>query len=151
MAIRRLALAASLAAVLAVPLALPARADDLADGIKAIPGEVEDIQIGGTWSRGQDAGQYRLVVTRTGGDGTTARLFVQWVAYEDAGETKVLDTIEIKELADLKVDITSMNTESDDKGLSVFISTRDPNSPTDQTYELFVFSPTDYRFGPASN
>lgn len=151
MAIRNLVLAAGFAAFFVAPMAGAASADDLLDGIKAIPGQVEEIQIGGTWSRGSDAGQYRLVVAREGGDGTTARLFVQWVAYEDAGETKVLDTIEIKELADLKVDITSMNTESDDKGLSVFLSTRDPNGTADQTYELFVFSPTDYRFGPASN
>lgn len=141
-----------LAAVFVIGLVpLPAFADELIDGIKTIPAAVEDVRIGGTWARGKDVGQYRLVVTRSGGDDITARLFVQWVAYEDAGESKVTDTIEIKEFAELAVDITDINAESDDDGLSVYISTRDPNGTADQTYELFVFSPTEYRFGPASN
>ena len=81
----------------------------------------------------------------------TARLFVQWVSYDDTGGAKVENTIEIKEFAELKVDIVDFTSESDGDGLSVFLQTLNPNGESDQNYELFVTSPTQYRFGPASN
>ncbi len=48
------------------------------------------------------------------------------------------------------VDFTA---ESDQDGLAVYIQTLNPNSDGthDESYELFVASPTEYRFGPASN
>jgi len=87
--------------------AVPAYAatDPLLDGISKIPGAVEDVRIGGTWEKDGKNGEYRVVITRSGGDTVTARLFVQWIAYRDDGTTSVDDTIEIKELAALKVDV----------------------------------------------
>ncbi len=144
--------------VLALGLALgllvtaPVRADEVADGVAAIPGAVDEVRIGGTWADGDNnSGVYRIVVTRSGGDEVTARLFVQWVAYDDDGGAAVQHSIEIKEFADLNVDIDDFSSESDADGLSVFIRTIDPNGTNDLAYELFVFSPTDYRFGPATN
>ena len=128
-----------------------AAADELSDGVKAIPGTVEIVEIGGTWARGGIAGQYRIIVTRTGGDRVSARLFVQWLAYQEDGSAIVTDTIEINEFAELDVDVAALSPNSDDGGLEVFIETLDPNGREDKTFELFVISPTDYRFGPASN
>jgi hypothetical protein len=133
--------------------ALPAHAatDPLLDGISKIPGAVEDVRIGGTWEKDGKNGEYRVVITRSGGDTVTARLFVQWIAYHDDGTTSVDDTIEIKELAALKVDVVDYTSESDQEGLSVYLETIDPNGNADQNYELHVTSPTEYKFGPASN
>ena len=64
-------------------------ADDVADQVRAIPGGVEDVSIGGSWQDGDRTGAYRLVVTRAGGEKVTARLFIQWIAYGDAGEATV--------------------------------------------------------------
>ncbi len=136
---------------LGLAAAVPARADALLDGLKAIPGSVEDVRIAGTWEQGDKAGAYRVIIARTVGEAVTARLFVQWLAYHDDGSATVDNTIEIKELADLKVDIVDYTSESDTDGLSVFLQTLNPNGSTDQNYELFVISPTEYRFGPASN
>ena len=147
--IRSMVLAVALVAGLAA--ALPARADALIDGLSAMPGPVEDVRIAGTWDKGDKTGAYRVIIARTVGEAVTARLFVQWIAYHDDGSTTVDNTIEIKELADLKVDIVDYTSESDADGLSVFIQTLNPNGATDQNYELFVTSPTEYRFGPASN
>ncbi len=129
----------------------PAAADEVAKGVAAIPGAVDEVRIGGTWADGADSGVYRIVVTRGGGDQVTARLFVQWVVYVDDGGATVRNSIEIKEFADLKVDLDDFTAELDDDGLTVFIRTIDPNGSDDLAYELFVFSPTDYRFGPATN
>jgi hypothetical protein len=147
----------SAVAVAAVVLSLvaPLRsavADPVLDGIKTLPGPVEDVRVGGTWDRDGKSGVYRVIVSRSGGDAITARLFIQWVAYGDAGDAAVTDTIEIPEFAALNVDIVDFTTESDDGGLQVFIQTLDPNgSGSDLNYELIVSSPTQYRFGPASN
>jgi hypothetical protein len=130
---------------------LPARADALLDGLKTLPGNVEDVRVGGTWDEGGKNGIYRVIVSRSGGDAVTARLFVQWVAYDDTGGATVMNTIEIPEMAKLKVDIVDFTSESDSDGLSVFVQTLNPNGDSDQNYELFVTSPTQYRFGPASN
>ncbi len=149
--VRMALVVALLAAGVAFSASRPALADPLFDAVAAIPGEVEIAEIGGTWASGNDSGQYRIVVTRSGGDGVTARLFIQWLAYQDGGTSSVRDTIEIKEFADLGVDVVDLSPDSDDDGLSVIINTRDPNGTADATYELFVSSPTKYRFGPASN
>ena len=138
-----------LAACLA--LAPPAFADALGDGVAAIPGGIEDVRIGGTWEGEGKSGAYRILIARSGGDSVTARLFVQWIAYQEDGGATVDNTIEIKELADLKVDIVNYQSESDQDGLSVYIETIDPNGDKDESYELHVVAPTEYRFGPASN
>lgn len=131
--------------------ALPARADDVLDGIAKMPGGVEDVRIGGTWEKDGENGAYRVIIDRSGGDKVTARLFVQWIAYHEGGEASVENTIEIKELADLKVDIVDYTSEADDQGLSVYIETLDPSGNTDSNYELVIKAPDDYRFGPTSN
>ncbi len=132
-------------------LAGSAVADEMADQVKAIPGGVEDVGIGGSWQDGDRSGAYRLVVTRSGGEKITARLFIQWLAYGDAGQATVADSIEIAELAELGVDIVNLHTEADDQGLSVFVDTMSDGGDLGETYEIHVFSPSDYMFGPASN
>lgn len=126
-------------------------ADDVADEVKAMPGGVEDVSIGGSWQDGDRSGAYRLVVTRAGVEKVTARLFVQWLAYGEAGEATVADSIEITELAELGVDIVNLSTEADADGLSLYVDTLGESGELGETYEIHVFSPTDYRFGTASN
>jgi hypothetical protein len=130
---------------------MPVLADALGDGVAAIPGSVEDARIAGTWERDGKSGAYRIVIARSGGDSVSARMFVQWIAYHDDGEASVDNSIEIAELADLKLDIVDYTSESDVDGLSVYIQTLNPDGDGDENYELHIFSPTDYRFGPATN
>ena len=78
-------------------------------------------------------------------------MFIQWLVYNDDGTTTLQDTIEIKELADLKVDVVDFTSESDQDGLAVFIQTLDPNGSDDLNYELHVASPTQYKFRQAPN
>jgi hypothetical protein len=142
---------AMLALVAGLAVARPALADPLADGLKALPGNVEDVRIGGSWDREGKSGVYRILVARSGGDLVTARLFVQWIAYDDNGGSVVQDTVEIQELAALNVDISDFTSDSDSSTLKVTIQTRDPNGPADKTYVLTVTSPTHHTFTPASN
>lgn len=146
-----LAILTMAAGLVAVSAPLPASADAILDGLKTLPGNVEDVRVGGTWDEDGKNGIYRIIVSRSGGDAVTARLFIQWVAYNDTGGATVENTVEIQELADLKVDIVDFTSESDSNGLSVFIQTLDPHGNSDQNYELFVTSPTRHKFGPASN
>lgn len=134
-----------------VGLAGTAFADDLADAVNAIPGSVEDMRIGGTWENDDRNGVYRIVVARSGTEPVTARLFVQWIAFDDAGRANIDRSVEIMEMADLHLDIVDYTSESDSDGLSVYLEMLDPNGGDDETYELHLFSPTDYIFGPASN
>ena len=55
-----------------VGLAGPAFADDIADGIAAMPGNVEDVRIGGTWEADNKSGAYRIIIARSGGEAITA-------------------------------------------------------------------------------
>ncbi len=150
MSVRTIAAGAVVAVGLALA-ALPAHADAVFDGVAALPGAIEEARVAGTFERDGRIGFYRILVARTGGEAVTARLFVQWVAYEDDGGATVLGTQEITELAELGVDVVDFTSEADADGLSVFIQTLDPNGVADENYELFVFSPTEHRFGPASN
>jgi hypothetical protein len=137
--------------ILAGGLALPAHADEVFDGIAGLPGSVEDVRIGGTWEEDGKIGTYRILVTRTGGEAVTARMFVQWVAYTDDGGATVEHTIEVEELAALNVDVIDFTSDADADGLSVYIQTLDPNGTVDLDYALYIFSRTEHRFGPASN
>ena len=104
-----------------------------------------------SWQKDGKSGAYRIVIARTGGDAVTARLFIQWVAYGEAGETTVENSVEIPEFATLGLDIVDYVSESDPEGLSVYIETIDPQGNADEQYELHIFAPDDYRFGPATN
>jgi hypothetical protein len=146
----RIAFALSLAAALA--FVRPAlAADPVTDGISAMPAGIEDVRIGGTWEKEGKTGAYRIVISRSGGDTVVARLFVQWISYTTGGDATVDTTIEIKEIAEKKIDIVDYTSESDQDGLSVYIETIDPSGNGDQNYELHITSPTDYKFGPTSN
>jgi hypothetical protein len=140
-----------LSIVAGLALVRPAVADPLLDGIASIPGSIEDVRIGGTWQKDGRNGAYRVLISRNSTDPVTARLFVQWIAYHQGADATVDTSIEIREFADLKLDIVNYVSESDEDGLSVYLETIDPKGNADQSYELHVVSPTDYRFGPASN
>jgi hypothetical protein len=143
------------AAVLAIAatlfIATPVLADELADGIASIPGGVEDVRIVGTWQGDGKSGVYRMVIARAGGNAITARLFVQWIAYGETGETTVEHSTEITEFDDLDLDVVDYSSESDAQGLSIYLEAIDPESSGNEQFELFIFGPDDYRFGPASN
>ena len=134
-----------------IALASPAVADGIADGVATLPGAVEDVRIAGTWQADGKSGVYRMVIARTGGEAVTARLFVQWIAYGEAGEATLENTNEIVEFATLGLDIIDYVSESDAEGLSAYVETIDPQGGANEQYELFVFAPDDYRFGPATN
>jgi hypothetical protein len=143
---------ATLAFAAATVVAVSAvRADEVADGIATMPGGVEDVRIAGTWQNDGKSGVYRVVIARAGGNAVTARLFVQWVAYGETGEATVEHSIEITELGDLALDVVDYVSESDAEGLSVYIEGIDPEGGADEQFELFIFGPGDYRFGPATN
>ena len=134
-----------------IALASPGYADGISDGIAKLPGAVEDVRVAGTWQAEGKSGVYRMVIARTGGDAVTARLFVQWIAYGEAGEATLENTNEIVEFATLGLDIIDYVSESDAEGLSAYIEAVDPQGSINDQYELFVFAPDDYRFGPATN
>lgn len=150
MAIRSFASVCVLALALGLVPTL-ARADALLDGIATLPGAVEDVRIAGNWMRDGDAGAYRVLIARTGMANLSARMFVQWIVYDDGGEASVRATIEIVELAALHTDVADYTAESDEEGLSVFIDTMSPGGLPGTLYELYVTAPDKYRFGPASN
>jgi hypothetical protein len=131
--------------------ATAARSDQLSDGVALLPGPVEDVRVGGTWDRDGQSGIYRIVVARSGGNDVVARLFIQWVAYHNDGNSTLIDSIEIDDLAALGIDIIDFISESDADGLTVYIQADNPDPDGDQSFELFVFAPDDYMFGPASN
>jgi len=144
-------LTASAAAVAWLATASPVSADDIADGVATMPGAVEDVRIGGTWDRGSSSGLYRIVVTRSGGNTITARLFVQWVAFDDDGGSTLIDSIEIEEVGELGIDVIDYISDSDGDGLSVFIQADNPAEPDVDSFELFVFSTSSYMFDVATN
>ena len=137
--------------LLALAAVQPARADPLLDSLAALPGSIEDVRIVGSWNQGGQSGVYRVLVSRSGGDIVTARMFVQWLAFDDNGGAKVINTIEIQEFAQLGVDIVDFSSSSDAGPLTINIQTLDPNGNADKNYVLTVNSPTRYALAPASN
>ncbi len=131
--------------------AAPARADALAEAAASLAPSVQDVRLAGTWEKDGRKGVYRVIVARTAAPGPTARMFVQWIAIGVDGSQRVERSIEITELAALKLDVSDFVTEPDPDGLSVFVEVIDAAKDTDQSYELFIEDDGTYRFGPASN
>jgi hypothetical protein len=152
MSVRHAVIAMSFAALVA-SAATPALAqsDPILDGIASLPGSVEDVRIVGSWNQGSQSGVYRVLVSRSGGDLVTARMFVQWIVYDDNGGAQVTSTVEIQELAQLGVDVVDFSGSSDGGPLTVNIQTLDPNGNADKNYVLTVNSPTQHTLAPASN
>lgn len=128
-----------------------ARADALDDAVAAIPGEIEEVRLVGSWTMDDRQGGYRVVIARAGEDLSASRLFVQWLSVGDDGSVQLDHHQEIAELAELAVELVDYHAESDSEGLSLFLDTFDAANDSSQTYELFIFGPDDYQFGPASN
>ena len=128
-----------------------AQSDPILDTLAALPGSIEDVRIVGSWNQGGQSGVYRVLVSRSGGDLVTARMFLQWIAYDDNGGTKVTNTVEIQEFAQLNVDIVDFSSSSDGSPLTINIQTLDPNGNADKNYVLTVNSPTQHTLAPASN
>ena len=84
-------------------------------------------------------------------DGSTADIIPNRVVFFTDGIATLEDSIEIVEVADLGVDVVDYTSQSDADGLAVYLQTYNPNDDSDLTYELFVFSPTEYLFDQASN
>ena len=143
----RLSAAAGFSAVL---MGVPAWGDTLPDAVTAIPGSIEDVRMVGSWEADDGVGSYRIVVARDHAEATSARLFVQWVSY-GGSSARIDQSIEIAEVADAGLDVIDYNAESDPDGLSLYLEMIDHNDGLDETYELHLFSPTDYIFGPATN
>jgi hypothetical protein len=131
--------------------AVAAEADEFNDTVAAIPGEIEEVRLVGSWEMDGRQGGYRVVVARAGDDLSVSRLFVQWLSVADTGMVQLDHHQEIVDIADLGVEVVDYRAESDPEGLSLFIDTQKPDSDSSQTYELFFFGPDDYQFGPASN
>ena len=136
---------------LSAPAPSFAQPDPLVDSLSALPGNIEDVRIVGSWSQSGQSGVYRVLVARSGGDMVTARLFLQWIVYDDDGGAKVTNTVEIQEFARLNVDIVDFNSSSDGTPLVINIQTLDPNGNADKNYVLTVNSPTQHTLAPASN
>lgn len=123
----------------------PAFADEISDGVAAMPAGVEEVYSVGSWTADDKGGVYRVVIVRSAAKPITARIFVQWIAL-DTNSASVAESVEVKEFADLKDDVANIAAENDGDGVAVHI-----DSAAGDSFELFASAPGEYRFGRASN
>lgn len=145
----------ALAAFLLLPAGL-ARADALADAVKAMPAETvagmtsigeseAEVTVVGPARRARQSGSYRVIVVKGAAAQQGSRLFVQWVS-----ASKVESSLEIPEFAELKTDVAELRAKIEQGDLSVFIDVPPGTAPA-ESYELFITGPRKYRFGRSSN
>jgi hypothetical protein len=146
------AVAAALLAMALVPIATRAFADPLAAGIAAMPPDVEDVRVVGSWAMPEGkTGVYRLIVARSGTQTVTARLFLQWISYPaSAPAGEIVAGVEISELRDLAVNVLDYRIETGPNELVVFLTLSKPGE-AEREYELIVRAADDYKFRPQSN
>ncbi|MCX5515177.1 hypothetical protein C3941_12530 [Kaistia algarum] len=140
----------ALLALALILTAAPAFADPLADSIATIDPSVRQIRVPGSWEKDGKKGIYRVVLTRTADAQPTARLFVQWLVLASDGTPSLERSIEISELAALKLDVADFTTDIEG-GLTVFLEIAHPAADAAASYELIVDDDGTYRFGLASN
>ncbi len=137
---------------LAVPVAEPLKAaDPLRPAIQAMPLEIEEVRLFGRWTLEERGGVFRGIVTRSGSDPRTARLFLQWLAIDEEKKATLHATTEIIEFQELATNIVEFRHEQDPEGIVIFIDTIDSDDQNENTYELFLKTPEEYEFSLATN
>lgn len=138
----------ALVAILLILGAPPALADPFAGSVAAIDPSIREVQVPGGWEKDGRKGLYRVVLARSAD--ATSHLFVQWLATGPDGTPSLERSLEIGEVAALKLAVADFTTDIQD-GLSVFVEIANPAADAPASYELIVEDDGTYRFGPASN
>ncbi len=80
------------------------------NSVYKLPVSIYDVKGVGSWRKGEQAGQIRLVITRSS---KRDRVFLQWVAWDKKGPARVKSTVQVMEIEqDAKYKITFIRRES---------------------------------------
>ena len=120
--------------------------DPISQAIAGLDPAITHVRVFGEWKTDDRAGRYRVVIRRTG-TADVIRFFLQKITDRNAVDA----TIELTEITENKLVLTSYNFEIDSFGLTLFIETRDGATGDDTTYEVFLQEDGSYEFQPASN
>ncbi|GGD88716.1 hypothetical protein GCM10011390_04310 [Aureimonas endophytica] len=121
-----------------------------------LPSAIEDVQVVGPWSEGDQSGVWRTVMMQVGpADKDVYRFFVQKLDRVGPG-AKLLSTTEIKEVAGVKGTVVGYRAEEGEDGapsgdLTLFFDVVPPDGEVPESYELHFLKDKSYTFGPATN
>ena len=115
---------------------------------------VQDVQIVGPWSQGDEQGVWRAVMIQSPGGDTKFHFFVQQLGGSGTDMTLKAST-EITEINTIDGAIVGYRadepSEDEPSGLTLFFDVLPTNGEVAETYELQFFPNGPYVFGPASN
>jgi hypothetical protein len=125
---------------------------------EALATQIEDVQVVGPWTEGDQSGIWRTVMMQVGQpDKDVYRFFVQKL--DRVGPSaKLLSTTEVKEVAGVAGTVVGYRAEegAEDgdapaKDLTLFFDVVPANGEVAESYELHFMNDLTYTFGPASN
>lgn len=119
----------------------------------AVPLEVVEVAVGGSWTDGHRSGYYRAIVVQSGGDGArTASVHLQWIAERDGGApagvaaSTAIREIEGKGLAEASIAIDA----SGDNAARLTIEAPDAADPALRRTLVLAAGPGKYAVVPPS-
>jgi hypothetical protein len=130
------------ALVLASPLAAQTKLPD-DPFISALPASVSLVSSGGGWVDGKETGTYRVVVVTEGWDHLQSRLYIQWLAEDDAQQKLTLvATAHVSEVG-MGV-VTGANFEPEVDGVRLRISQLNSHSMEESEMEILLGAKGNY-------
>jgi hypothetical protein len=133
-----------LALVLASPLAAQTTLPD-DPFITALPASVSLVSSGGGWVDGKETGTYRVVVVTEGWDHLQSRLYIQWLAEDDAQQKLTL--VATAHVSEVRMGVvTGANFEPgvDGNGVRLRISLLNSHSMEEREVELLLGAKGNY-------
>ncbi|NDW03360.1 hypothetical protein [Jiella pacifica] len=132
-----------------------AEPSEFAAAVEKLSPLVQDVQVVGPWSEGDEHGVWRTVMVQPAGDDAKAHFFIQQLDASGHDGLAVRSTTEIPEIAKMDGQIVGYRAddpnEAEPNSLSLFFEVVPSDGEISETYELHFMPGQPYMFGPASN
>ncbi|TFF20758.1 hypothetical protein E3C22_00830 [Jiella endophytica] len=151
--------AAAPAAPEAGAAAAPAQGKDASGefsaAVEALSPLIQDVQVVGPWSDGDEHGVWRTVMVQPAGDNAGAHFFIQQLDASGHNGLSLRSTTEIPEIAKIDGQVVGYRaddpSETEPNSLGLFFEVVPSDGEISETYELHFTPGQPYLFGPASN
>ncbi|MCE7028029.1 hypothetical protein [Jiella avicenniae] len=132
-----------------------ATSDEFSAAVEKLSPLVQDVQVVGPWSEGDEHGVWRTVMVQPAGENAKTHFFIQQLDASGHDGLAIRSTTEIPEIAKMDGQVVGYRAddpnEAEPNSLSLFFEVVPSDGEISETYELHFMPGQPYVFGPASN
>ncbi|MBO0902758.1 hypothetical protein [Jiella sonneratiae] len=132
-----------------------ASSDEFSAAAEGLSPLVQDVQVVGPWSDGDEHGVWRTVMVQPAGEDAKTHFFLQQLDASGHNGLALRSTTEIPEIAKMEGQVVGYRpddpNEAEPNSITLFFEVVPNDGEVSETYELHFTPGQPYSFGPASN